>query len=126
MGKLPCELTPDKLPLEEAIFLLESYKDFRLAENDYVVDNIGILLGSKIYVSDEDLKNEVPEKREKQTSFIFPLAYAFALSSINGKGYSDSVEKLKRQISDRNKGFISSSENANRLNRSEYKKKFCK
>ncbi len=117
LGKLPSELTPDKISREEVFFLLNCHKKSENERIKSILDDLGFMLGTTWSVDDAVKINTTHTHQDK---VYLPLALSIALSGMSSKGVLKTVEDMKAKARAENSGMTSSLDNANSLSRKEY------
>jgi len=122
LGKLPGELTIDKVSFEEVALMLRVYDEEQREERKKLIDEIGFILGTTWDVgSDEEDKLAKQSPKRKQNTVVVPLAYAIGYGGMSGiKPFIKTVEELKHKARLANKGFESATDRTNRLSKKEY------
>lgn len=119
LGKLPSELTPDKISREEVFFLLRCNRNKEEERTKHILDELGFMLGTT-WAVDTD-KPKVDEIiKVKQNNVYLPLALSIAMSGMSPKNVTETIESMKKKAMQHNKGFVSADERANMLTKEQY------
>jgi len=119
LGKLPSELTPEKISFEEVMFLLRLHDKETIEHDNLLLENLGYMLG--VYWQLDDLGKPVISKPKiKQDKVMLPLAVSIATSGMNPQAFSKTIDELKKKAYNNNKNIQSAEDNANSLTKEQY------
>lgn len=83
------------------------------------LEDLGYMLG--VYWQLDDLSKPVVHNiKIKQDKVMLPLAVSVALSGMNPKSFSKTIDDLKKKAYEHNKGMSSANDNANMLSKDEF------